>query len=221
MIPSVASLPLKPNSAILIAGSTGSGKTEWVYRLLRNADQMFEVPPTCILYCYATYQKRFDDMLRDVDNLTFHQGLPSVMDIKHLAASGDHSILVLDDLAEETVESPVMLKMFTTNCHHMGITTLFIMQNIFTQGKFARSISLNAHYIVLLKSLRDVNQISYLGRQLFSKKAACLEESFRECTKTPYGYLLVDLSPHSDDRFRLRTNIFPGEYSVIYQAKEQ
>lgn len=180
---------------------------------------MFEMAPSAILYCYSTYQKTFDEMQLHIPNITFQQGLPSTVDITRLASSGPHSVLVLDDLAEETIQSPLMVKMFTTNCHHMGITTLFITQNLFMQGKFARTISLNSHYIVLLKSLRDLNQISYLGRQLFGKKASSVDESYLDCMRKPYGYLLIDLSPHADDRFRLRTDIFPGEFPVIYSAK--
>jgi len=213
-------LPFKSNSAVILSGCTGAGKTQWVYKLLRQSDIMFEVPPSAVLYCYSTYQTIFDEMQLQVPNITFHQGLPSSADITHLAASGSHSILVLDDLAEETIQSPLMVKMFTTNCHHMGITTLFVTQNLFMQGKFARTISLNSHYIVLLKSLRDLNQISYLGRQLFGKKANTVDESYLDCMRKPYGYLLIDLSPHTDDRFRLRSEIFPGEYPVIYQPKE-
>jgi hypothetical protein len=34
-----------------------------------------------------------------------------------------------------------------------------------------------------------------------------------------YPYILIDLSPHSDTDYRLRTNIFPGELTRVYALK--
>jgi hypothetical protein len=46
------------------------------------------------------------------------------------------------------------------------LSTIYIVQNIFHQGKVMRNISLNAHYIVLFKSQdsTDKQQISMLAR---------------------------------------------------------
>ena len=51
-------------------------------------------------------------------------------------------------------------------CHHRNLSTIYIVQNIFHQGKVMRNISLNAHYIVLFKSQdsTDKQQISMLAR---------------------------------------------------------
>ena len=34
-----------------------------------------------------------------------------------------------------------------------------------------------------------------------------------------YGYLVIDSSPHADSNYRLCTNIFPNEDSVVYVPK--
>ena len=36
-------------------------------------------------------------------------------------------------------------------------------------------------------------------------------QGYKDATGKPYGYLLVDLTQSMDDRYRLRTKIFPGE----------
>ena len=41
-------------------------------------------------------------------------------------------------------------------------------------------------------------------------------EAYADATSVPYGYLLVDLKPEQDDRYRLRTNVFPGETQYVY-----
>ena len=36
--------------------------------------------------------------------------------------------------------------------------------------------------------------------------------------KTSYGYMVIDLNPQSNPKHRIRTQIFPGEYPIIYLA---
>lgn len=91
-------------------------------------------------------------------------------------------------------------------------------QNLFQRGSRSRTIALNTYYLVLMKKVRDASQIAFLGRQLFSGHSNFLTEAYADATKSPYGYLLVDTSPHSEDKYRLRTHIFPGEDPIIYQS---
>ena len=37
-------------------------------------------------------------------------------------------------------------------------------------------------------------------------------EAFKNATSAPYGYLLIDLKQEADDKLRLRTGLFPGDY---------
>ena len=48
--------------------------------------------------------------------------------------------------------------------HHRNLSVIYIVENIFHEGRESRNISLNAHYIVLFKSPRDKQQISVLVR---------------------------------------------------------
>jgi len=45
-------------------------------------------------------------------------------------------------------------------------------------------------------------------------------EGYEDATSVPYGYLLVDLKPDQDERYRLRTNVFPGEMQPVYVRKQ-
>jgi hypothetical protein len=78
---------------------------------------------------------------------------------------------------------------------------------------------LNSHYYILFKNKRDVNQIKTLGRQLFPGKSDILVESYLDSTSKPYGYLLIDLHPKSDEAYMLRSLIFPDENMVLYMKK--
>ena len=43
-----------------------------------------------------------------------------------------------------------------------------------------------------------------------------LEEVYVDCPTTAYGYLVIDISPHANDQYRLRTHIFPDEHTTKY-----
>jgi hypothetical protein len=41
-------------------------------------------------------------------------------------------------------------------------------------------------------------------------------EAMDDATRSPHGYLLLDLKPVTDNRVRLRTGVFPGEQCYVY-----
>ena len=93
---------------------------------------------------------------------------------------------------------------------------MYLTQNLFYKSKQTRTMSLNAHYIVLFKNPRDAMQISTLGRQMYPGQNKFLVEAFKNATEKPFGYLLLDLKPDTDEKYRVRTNIFPDERQYVY-----
>jgi len=73
--------------------------------------------------------------------------------------------------------------------------------------------------MVLFKNPRDASQFANLARQMYPKRSQFAIEPYKDATKVPYSYLLIDLRPEQDDDLRLRTNIFPGETHYVYVAK--
>lgn len=208
-------LPFKSCSSITVSGATQSGKTYFVRRLLKNVLGMFSGEPVSrILYCYGIYQPLFDQMQTDIANFTLHEGLPGKEQIADF--DGKHSLIVLDDLMHLVGQSSEMELLFTQGCHHRNLSVIFITQNIFQRAKFSRTIALNTHYLILFRNLRDASQVSHLGRQLYPGKGNLLTEAYRDATGRSYGYLVIDMSPHSEDKYRLRTRIFPDEDAIIY-----
>jgi hypothetical protein len=202
-----------------ISGPTGVGKTVWVYNLLKRLDGMYAYdPPKKIMYCYGVYQKLFDDMQQTLSNFTLHSGLPTQSEVDDFA-DGTHGLIVLDDLMHQVLEQKDMECLFTQGCHHRRLSVIFINQNLYGQGRSARTISLNTWYLIVFKNVRDSSQLLTLGRQLFPGRANILVEAYRDVMKTAYAYLVIDLSPHVKDEYRLRTRVLPGEYPIVYLHK--
>ena len=159
--------PFKVNSNLIIAGATGSGKTCFVHKILDNNDGMWYggVPPVRIIYCYGQWQPYSNQIEKDVTDIMFHNGLPNTEDID--TWKSEHTLKILDDLMNEVSKNAITQKLFTTGCHHLNINCIFITQNLYNQGKFARTITLNATYPILFENISDSSQVMRLGSQLY------------------------------------------------------
>ena len=100
---------------------------------------------------------------------------------------------------------------FTRGSHHRSLSVIYVVQNLFHQGKGGRSISLNSHYLVLFKNPRDKLQILTLAKQMYPGQTDFFLNQYEEAVKRPFGYLLIDLKTTTQDNCRLRTNVLPSE----------
>ena len=212
-------LPFEPCSSICISGQTGSGKTQWVYKFLTHINDMYsQDPPSKILYCYGIHQDLFEQMERSVPHFYSKQGLPTVEELDAFTRDKRHKLIIIDDLMHEVMQNKDMELLFTQGTHHKCVSVILITQNLYPGGKHARTIALNTWYMVLMKNLRDVSQVSILGRQLYPGKSKGFLQVYEDALNSEkYGYFVVDMSPHAEDRYRLRTRIFPQEDPIIYR----
>ena len=104
----------------------------------------------------------------------------------------------------------------TNGSHHRNVIILYLVMKLFDQGKSSRTVSLNSHYAVVFRNLRDQSQFRTMARQLLPNNSQWLVDAFTDATKRPYGYFVIDNSPQCDPVFRFRTNILRGELPTVY-----
>ena len=78
-----------------------------------------------------------------------------------------------------------IVNLFTRGFHHRNLSVIYIVQNLFHQGKGSRSISLNSHYLVLFKNPRDKLQILTLAKQMFHTQTDFFIYQNEEAVKSP------------------------------------
>ena len=101
--PFILPKPFRHPSLFCISGTTGAGKTTWVYKFLQNITNMFEnETPKHVLYCYGIYQEIYDTMEKEFNFLTFHEGIPDKDTILNLSSP---SMIILDDLAHKVYQN--------------------------------------------------------------------------------------------------------------------
>jgi len=140
-------LPLLHPFTALVVGPTGCGKTKFVFKLIDDAHLTIHLSPRKIVCCYGEYQQLF----ASYPEVEFQHGLPQMSDFD----GREPVLLVIDDLMDEVGDSVVNL--FTKGSHHRNVSVVLMVQNLFYKNKHVRTISLNAHYIVLFKNPRDAS----------------------------------------------------------------
>ena len=204
----------------LTAGSSGSGKTRIIFDILKHSDVMFTEAPVEIMYAYGAWQNKFTEMQQTIPNFKLFNNVPSFQDIQSWATDGKHRVLVLDDVFNIVENDRDSVDLFTKHSHHMNISVFFIVQNLFSGGKYFRTISLQAHYFIIFKNRRDENSIHTFSRQLFPLNSAYFLDAYKQATKEKYSYILIDISPHSNPEYSLRSHILPGEVLSIFVKKK-
>lgn len=215
------SVKLYAPTTVAIYGPTQSGKTHFVINLMKYANSMFSERVEEIYYCYEAYQASYNEIkhVEGVDKVVMYHGMPSVNQCKKWAYMKSHIIVVFDDLMTELSKDREMIKFVTVYSHHMKITMVVLLHNIFPPG--LRTMSLNTHYVVLFKNKRDTLQVELFARRMMKHRVKYFSACYEKAVSHRYGYLFVDMHPHSDDSYQLRTRIFPPEAPpIIYVYKE-
>ncbi len=114
-------------------------------------------------------------------------------------------------------DSKNLTDLFTKGSHHRNLTVIFIVQNIFHQGKAMRTSTINTQYQIAFKSQRYIGQIARIGYVMFPQHKKFLPAVFQHVTEKPYGYLFIDTHPTTADDTRVRSPIFDDEQNYTYQ----
>lgn len=199
---------LKGNFAICVAGPSSSGKSTFVVDLLNNLHRMSDTQFEKIIWILGDPNAKPNNLKIPVEYMI---GVPD----EFVNTNKKPQLYILDDSMFETQNRSVA-NLFTRGCHHQNISVIFITQNIFHQGKYARDISLNFSHIVVMNNPRDRSQFQYLSRQLWPENPKALLNIYKEITQEPFSYMYIDLNQRTHNLLRFRTDIFNPNYSTVF-----
>ena len=154
------------------------------------------------LLFYQHYQPLYDVTQKEVENLEFVLGVNFEI-IDSLKNNGTKYLLMFDDSCEDICNSKAFVDLATAG-RHGSLSTIYIKHNLFHQSKLGRDVELQNTHIELVKFPRDVMQVTTISTQLVL--GSKLDDLYRDATSVPFGKLLIDLSPRTDDRSRYCTN---------------
>ena len=194
---------------MIIAGCSNSGKSYLSKKLIEKYHREFRHIVICGVEKHeiqSLYPEGFVTVTREI-----------IDPVQYQVEENEPILFVIDDSFDEAINSKIVLNSFTKG-RHSNVSVILISQNIFGQGKHARSIALNASHIILTRN-RDVCQVQTLFRQVFGKnKVSDATEVYKRAVLTrKYGYILLDVSAETPQSLQLRTNIVGEEpCEVVY-----
>lgn len=214
-----------------VSGSTGSGKSEWVAKLLNNLGTLLTERVELVLYCYGALNANVMQLQKSGlvggggggkgTRVIIHPGVPGEELVqKRAMQTGGKLLLVLDDLMVG-IGQQFLDAIFTRGSHHWGVSVVLITQHLFSRElRIARN---NSHYLVLMRNPSGALQIRTLATHLFPGRSAYFMEAYANATEKQFGYLVVDMHPESPEMLRLKTNIYGegdgGGATVVYIPK--
>ena len=99
--------------------------------------------------------------------IEFVKGIPTALEHDSYFDVNKRNLIVFDDQMIDASKDKRIVNLVTRGSHHRNLSVIYIVQNLFHQGKGSRSISLNSHYLVLFKNPRDKLQILTLAKQMY------------------------------------------------------
>lgn len=206
----MTSLQLVHPFSAIIAGPSSSGKTTLATSLLRYRNILITPTPTHVFCFYNHWQPMFDKLKQYGIINKFIPGQPSQEVFIEEAEKHPHSLCLIDD--GMTGIGPDVKQMFTELSHHYSCSILLLVQDLFVGHKDYRTCSYNAKYIFIMKNPRNASQIRYLARQVNPSNSKYIIEAYKEATKKPFSYLMIDMTQETPEVFRLRSDVLPHQF---------
>ena len=137
----IGCLFFKHTANIFISGPSGSGKTEFVKRMIEYKEDLFDIQPQQIVWCYK--ESAYNILQeREGSKIKFILGIPDDEDDIVTDVSVPH-LVIFDDMLGDKDREKIKL-WFTRKGHHRNASVVYITQNLFQQLVSAKqSISHN------------------------------------------------------------------------------
>ena len=207
---------LKENFKLFVSGPSRCGKTFFISELLENIDTFSKDPPETVLYIYKVWQTKFDEMKSVVDGF-IEDNENVVHQLKELAL-GQRVFVIFDDLINSKSLVDIAT-LFTVDGRHMNMSMAFLTQRMFVNNEHFRQISQNCDYFCVFKNPRNSSEIRTLAQQL-TPGSLDLIEIYKEATKNPFSYLLINLTQECDPSIKYLSHIFDESHSLkVYQLQ--
>ena len=193
---------------MIIAGNSGSGKTQTLLNLLYNMPSTFEK----IFIVTKNKDEPLYNYLEDKfgkEGLSIKEGLCELPDLDSLDKE-ENNLIVLDDLVNEGSKALKPVCDFFLRARKKNCSVIFISQSFYQVPKFIRD---NISYLIIkqVSSMKNLTMICRECRLGLDKKQ--LKEIYDDATKTKQDFLLLDLEGDKTTRFR-------KNFDEIYQVDD-
>lgn len=198
------------SNRIVLVGSSGSGKTQFISNVLKNQDRLFDEKIDSNYY--LTSKKDFaGGIIESIPNIKIIEGL-------ELDELPSNSVVVLDDLMLDGNLKNVG-RLFIADARHRNIASFFVLHNLYPNDPHARTITLNATHFIIFRNLRDRLQFAHFARQLTPHWRE-LVDIYEKLSLEPFSPLVIDLDQTTPSAFRFKSDILNSDFFTVYCTKD-
>ena len=217
----VKDLRLKAPAAIIITGSSNSGKTVLAERLICQSGEAFVKPAEEVCWVYARHAddtQMFDRIRSKLSEahipVTFYEGFPDEAINNNTLFTKDktaHKILCLDDVFTTPCVNKTLENLFSITSHHQNLSVILLIHNMFggtpAQRTCLTTILRSCTYLVVFVGRRMFPIIKSVASSYFAGERHRLIDPFTHLVRqsVPFNYIAIDFV----------------ESDVDYQVREQ
>lgn len=194
---------------LIIAGNSGSGKTQTLLNLLYNMPDTFEK----IFIVTKNKDEPLYNYLEDKlgkEGLSIKEGITELPDLDSLDKE-QNNLIVLDDLVNEPTKQQRPVCDYFIRARKKNCSIIYISQSFYAVPKLIRD---NISYLII-KQVSSMKNLTMICRECslgIEKKQ--LKKIYDDATQSKQDFLLIDLEGDKDERFR-------KNFDEIYVLEEE
>jgi hypothetical protein len=201
---------IRPPFRMIIGGGSGTGKTQLVQVMLNEMKDVFGLEFPVIKYCQSAPDEKYYEMAAALPQLELCDEITEdyISNPGAYKSVGEHSLVIIDDLAPIATKSKVVYNLFAVNSRHWNISVILITQNIYIKSSFMHDLSLNSTHLIITENKRQPGQVRILAQQLEPQLWRGLMAAYYQAMKLQkYGYLVIDLDKLTPEKYKYFTGI--------------
>lgn len=205
----------------IVSGKPSSGKTFFVYNLLKNQEFFIDQEFKTVYWFYGQdndFTKSLPKLLPNID-VKLIKGLPT--DIIKYMKGKKRCLIVLDDVMRAVTSNRYITDLYSLCARHEEWSVLFLLQNLFYHGSERTTLLRCSQLLVVFDETIDRSMIYTLANKLIPRKPNIFMEIFDEATSKPYRPLLIDGHQSTPKSLRFRAIDFDEKVQHVYQPLEK
>jgi len=194
---------------LIIAGNSGSGKTQTLLNLLYNMPNTFEKIYIITKSKSEPLYEFLEDKLGE-DGLSIKEGISELPDVDSLDKT-QNNLIVLDDLVNESAKAQRPIADYFIRARKKNASIVYISQSFYAVPKLIRD---NISYLII-KQVSSMKNLTMICRECslgIEKKQ--LKKIYDDATQSKQDFLLIDLEGEKDERFR-------KNFDEIYEIEDE
>jgi len=194
---------------MIIAGNSGSGKTQTLLNLIYNMPNTWEKIFIVTKNKDEALYNYLEDRLGE-QGLSIKEGISELPDLDSLDKT-QNNLIVLDDLVNEPSKQQRPICDYFIRARKKNCSIIYISQSFYAVPKLIRD---NISYLII-KQVSSMKNLTMICRECslgIEKKQ--LKKIYDDATQTKQSFLLIDLEGDKDERFR-------KNFTEVYQVEDE